>query len=165
MDTSALLQVARETVGKVTWCFVVTQSLTDAPNARIVRPGPLREDWSIGFMTERTCRKVGEIEEAGRFTMAFQYDPERAYVTLQGKPEVIADPRIKRAIWSEEAQRFHPNGPDDPNVVIVRLLTDRIELYNAERDVQPEPAGLCSWVLTRSADGWTPHRSSPRSAA
>ena len=113
-------------------------------------------------MTERTCRKVEEIEQAGRFTMAFQYDPERAYVTLQGKAEIMSDATVKRAVWSEEARRFHPGGPDDPNVVIVRLLTDRVEVYNAERDVQPEPIGLCSWVLTRSAEGWTPHLSSPR---
>jgi hypothetical protein len=39
MDTSALLQVARETVGKVTLCFVVTSNPAGAPNARIVRHG------------------------------------------------------------------------------------------------------------------------------
>ena len=165
MDTAALLQIARETVAKVTWCFVVTSNPTGAPNARIVRPGPLRDDWSIGFMTERACRKVVEIVRAGRFTMAFQFDPELAYVTLQGQPQIVEDVAVKRAVWSPESQRFHPGGPEDPNVVIVRLRVDRIELYNAQRGVQPVPIGLCSMVLERSADGWSQHLTSPREAA
>ena len=165
MDTSTLLQVARETIGKVPLCFVVTSSARGAPNARIVRPGPLREDWSIGFMTERTCRKVREIEQAGRFAMAFQLDSELAYVTLQGGHQIIADPNVKRAVWSAESQRFHPGGPEDPNVVIVRLRTDRIELYSVAHGVQPKPTGLCSVVLERSGEGWHQQLSSPRDAA
>jgi general stress protein 26 len=165
MDTSTLLQVARETISKVTWCFVVTSGPDGTPNARIVRPGPLREDWSIGFMTERTCRKVREIERAGRFAMAFQFDPELAYVTLQGEHQIVADVNVKRAVWSAESQRFHPGGPEDPNVVIVRLRTDRIELYNGTHGVQPKPVGLCSVVLARSGDGWLQHLTSPRDAA
>jgi general stress protein 26 len=116
-------------------------------------------------MTERACRKVAEIVRAGRFTMAFQFDPERAYVTLQGQPHIVEDVAVKRAVWSPESQRFHPGGPEDPNVVIVRLRVDRIELYNVERGVQPDPIGLCSMVLERSADGWSQHLTSPRDAA
>lgn len=165
MDTPELLTIARETIAKVPLCMVVTSAPNGAPNARVVRPGPLREDWSIGFMTERHCRKVQEIEVAGQFAMAFQYDAEQAYVTLHGRPAFIDDIKVKRAIWSTESDRFHPGGPDNPNVVIVKLLVESIELYNASRGVQPAPLGLCSVRLVRSGGGWMQSLTSPRSAA
>lgn len=44
VDTSALLAIARETIAS----------------------GKLRDDWSVGFMTERYYRKVVEMERAGQ---------------------------------------------------------------------------------------------------
>ena len=166
MNTVDLLTIARETIAKVPWCFVITANSSGAaPNARIVKPGHLRDDWSIGFMTERFCRKTHEIESAGQFTMAFQCDSELAYVTLQGRPQFIDDIKIKQALWSTESDRFHPRGPADPNVVIVKLLTESVELYNASRGVQPAPLGLCSVRLVRMGIDWTQHFTSARSAA
>lgn len=165
MDTPALLAIARETIAKVPLCMVVTSVLNGAPNARVVRPGPLREDWSVGFMTERHCRKVREIAAAGQFAMVFQYDAEQAYVTLRGRAAFIDDVKVKQAVWSSESERFHPGGPEDPNVVIVRLLTESIELYNASRGVQPAPPGLCAVRLVRSGTTWAQAPTSPRSAA
>ena len=155
MNTAKLLAIARETIAKVPLCMVVTSTRNGAPNARVVRPGPLREDWSIGFMTERSCRKVQEIEEVGQFAMAFQYDLEQAYVTLQGKAAFIDDVKVKRAVWSAESNRFHPGGPEDPNVVIVKLLAESIELYNGSRGVLPAPLGLCAVRLVRAGSGWS----------
>lgn len=86
MNTADLLISARQVIAKVPLCLVVTSAPDGAPNARVVRPGPLRDDWSIGFMTERSCRKVREIEVAGNFSMVFQCDADKAYVTLQGRP-------------------------------------------------------------------------------
>ena len=165
MQTADILAIARETIAKVPLCFVVTVGLGGEPNARVVRPGPLRPDWTIGFMTELYCRKVKEIQAARYFTMAFQHDEEQAYVSLLGRPQLIEDVNIKRAIWSKEADRFHPGGPNDPNVIIVRLNTERIEIYNSARGIQPEPAGLSSVVLVRSGSDWLQSVSSTKSAA
>ena len=125
MDTIALLTVARETIDKVSFCFAITVGEGGEASARVVQTGKLRDDWSVGFMTERYCRKVVEMERAGRLTLAYQYDPEKAYVTLTGRPIIIDDVELKRAVWNPSADRWHPGGPDDPNVVIVRLITDR----------------------------------------
>jgi general stress protein 26 len=159
------LRTARDLVCKVPNCFVVTNGLDGEPNARIVRHGPLREDWSIGFMTERWCRKVKEIEHAGRFALAFQCDEDAAYVTLHGAAQFIEDEPTKAAAWSAESNRFHLGGPADPNVVIVRLMTDRIELYSGAAGIQPDPPGLNSFVLTRHNGEWRQGKSSTKIAA
>jgi general stress protein 26 len=97
--------------------------------------------------------------------MAFQYDAEQAYVTLHGRALFIDDIQVKRAIWSPESDRFHPKGPDDANVVIIKLLSESIDLYNASRGIQPAPFGLCAVTLTRSGTDWIQGLSSPTGVA
>ena len=165
MDTKDLLQIARETIGKVTYCFAVTVAAgREEASARIIQPSALREDWSVGFMTNRRCRKVAEMEASGRLTLGYQHDPEAAYVTLSGRPEIIDDVEAKRAVWCDESYRWHPGGPEDPDVVLVELMTDRIELWNLKRGVTPAPEGLNSAVLQREGDGWVYGETSPPAA-
>jgi general stress protein 26 len=75
-------------------------------------------------------------------------------VTLIGRPVITDDVALKRAAWGPAADRWHPGGPEDPNVVIVKLLTERIELWSFGRDVMPEPKGLSAAVLVRDPPGW-----------
>jgi len=165
MDTAALLAIARETIDKVPFCFAITVGENGAASARVVQTGGLRDDWSVGFMRERYCRKVVEMERAGRLTLAYQYDPEKAYVTLTGRPVIIDDVALKRSVWNPNADRWHRGGPDDPNVVIVRLITDLIEIWSSGRDVMPEPKGFSAAVLERDGLGWRYSTTSRRSAA
>jgi general stress protein 26 len=105
------------------------------------------------------------MERAGRLTLAYQYDPEKAYVTLTGRPVIIDDVALKRSVWNPNADRWHRGGPDDPNVVIVRLITDRIEIWSSGRDVMPEPKGFSAAVLERDGLGWRYSTTSRRSVA
>jgi general stress protein 26 len=141
-------------IDKVTYCFAVTAADNGEVNARIVQPRKLQDDWTVDFTTNRRCRKFKEIEQSGKLTLAYQHDPDRAYVSLIGCAGIIDDVELKRSRWSAEADRWHPGGPDDPNVVIIRLATERIELWSSVRDVMPEPKGLSAAVLIRDGSGW-----------
>ena len=154
MSAEQLLLIARETIAQVTWCFAVTAAENGEINARLVQIGKPAEDWSARFMTDRRSRKVAEIERSGRLTLAYQHDPDRAYVTLVGRAVAIDDVEAKRAVWRPETYRWHPGGPEDPNNVLVRFTTDRIEMYSGARDVAPEPRGFSAAVLVRTASGW-----------
>ena len=154
MSTERLLGIARETIERVTWCFAITAGEGGDINARLVQIGTLSDDWGTRFMTDRRSRKVAEIERSGRLTLAYQHDPDRAYVTLVGRADVVGDAEAKRAVWRPETYRFHPGGPDDPNNVLVRFVAHRVEMYSGARDVAPEPRGFSAAVLVRTASGW-----------
>jgi general stress protein 26 len=154
MKAHDLLLIARETIDKVRFCFAITTTELGDANARLVEPGKLSEDWTVRFLTNRRCRKVKEIERTEKLTLGYQYDPEGAYVTLLGRAGVIDDVATKRAIWRDAMYRWHPGGPEDPSVVMVELVTERIELWNLARDVMPEPKGFSASVLERDGSGW-----------
>ena len=152
LHSEDLLRIARETIDKVRFCFAVTTSDDGQANARVVEPGKLDEDWRVRFITNRKSRKVGEIERSGRLLLAYQYDPEAAYVTLDGTARIIGDVELKRAVWTEDADKWFPGGPEDPDVVLIELFTTRVELWSLARNVMP---GIGAAVLDRDGDKWT----------
>jgi general stress protein 26 len=154
VETDALLALARRLIGELTFCIAVTQSEEGDANARVVQPRPLGDDWSVDVLTNRRCRKVREAERTGRLTLIYQHDPERSYVSLVGRCEVLDELAFKRAVWTPAHDRWNPGGPDDPATVFLRLHTERIELWSAAHGVMPEPAGYSAALLLRDGDGW-----------
>jgi general stress protein 26 len=154
MNIDDVLSAAKEIINKQTYCFAITVAENQDANARLVQATKVRDDWSVRFFTERRCRKFREIERSRRLTLAYQHDPDRAYATLVGHPKIIEDVETKTAMWGAESHKIHLGGPDDPNLVIVELVVERIEIYSGVRNIAPPPRGLSVAVLTRDSSGW-----------
>ena len=154
METERLLTLARKLIGEATFCVAVTQSDDGDSNARVIQPRPLRDDWTVDFITNRRCRKVREVERTGRMTLLYQGDDDRSYISLVGAAEIVEDVELKRSIWTPAHYRWNPDGPDDPATLFIRLKTERIELWSAVHDVLPPPEGYSAALLLREGDGW-----------
>lgn len=163
METQDLLHVARDIIGKVPACMAITVDQHGEANARVVNPQPLSDAWTVRFATDLRSRKSAEIERTGRLTLAYQCDPEGAYVTLVGHAVINHDVAAKTANWRPGSYRWHPGGPADPNVVYIDFTADRIELWSSPHGVVPDPEqGLWAAVLVREASGWRQQTSLPR---
>lgn len=166
MDTDELLAIARQVIEKVPTCMAITVNGNGEANARVVQPSELSDAWTLWFCTHRGSRKVQEIEQSGKLTLAFQHDPEGAYVTLVGRATINDDVAFKNSFWKPASFRWHPGGPDDPNVVVVDFAADRIELWSSPYGIVPDPLkGLWARVMIREASGWHQSITFPRSQA
>lgn len=152
MEAEELLLVALETIGKLRYCFAMTTTGRGEMSARVVQPGKPDADWRVRFMTSRSSRKVREVEQTGRMLLGYQHDPEAAYVTLGGPATIVDDIDLKRSVWTADADKWYPGGPEDPDVVLVELRTERIELWSASRNIMP---GISAVVLQRDDQGWS----------
>ena len=154
METEPLLHLARRLISELTYCVAITQGEEGESNARIIQPLPVRDDWTVDFLTNRRCRKVREIERSGRLTLLYQHDADKSYVTLVGRATIVEDRELKRAIWKPGHDRWNAGGPDNPETVFARLVPDRIELWSAVHGVLPEPQGYSAALLLRDDGGW-----------
>lgn len=154
MDVDSLLQLARKLIGDVTFCVAATDGEDGSISARVIQPMRLKDDWTVNTITNRRCRKVREIERTGRMTLLYQHDLDKSYVSLMGRAEIVEDLELKRSIWTPAHYRWNPSGPDDPETVFMRLVTDRMELWSAVHKVMPPPEGYSAAVLLRDGEGW-----------
>jgi general stress protein 26 len=75
-------------------------------------------------------------------------------VCLYGTATLDEDLSRRRSAWVPGLAPFVPGGPEDPEFVLVRLDPDRIEVWSEQDRVHPDPFGMASAVVLRSADGW-----------
>jgi general stress protein 26 len=146
-----LLAAARDTVASAPFCCAATPSEAGGVNVRVVGPIPGvsgDEDWTIWFSTLRSSRKAADIRRSGRLTLAYQRD--LSYVALIGRPALFEDRAEIRRRWLESWRVYYPRGPDDPDLIFVRMNVDRIEL--CVPGVSPEPFGSHYSVVERDAD-------------
>jgi hypothetical protein len=47
-------------------------------------------------------------------------------------------------MWGAESHKIHLRGPDNPNLVIVELVVERIEICSGVRNIAPPPRVLVS---------------------
>lgn len=98
--------------------------------ARPLEPRPDREQGIIWFVTDVRGGKDNEIEAAHEVGFVIIDQKEKAYLSLTGGAEVLDDHAKARAIWKKTDDVWWPNGPDDPNVRVLRLVPTRAELWD-----------------------------------
>ena len=152
-----LLTAARETIAEVTYCWAATPSEDGGVNVRLVGPipgVPGEEDWTVWIVTGRRSRKAADIRRAGRLTLGYQHHPDHAYVALIGSAALFDDRNEIHRRWRERWRLYFPGGPDDPDMIFVRMNVGRIEL--CVPGVSPEPFGSRPSVIERGEDrSWT----------
>jgi general stress protein 26 len=53
---------------------------------------------------------------------------------VSGTAEVVDDAEQKRKLWLDELERWFPNGPDDPNVALIRVASSAAQWWTDKGD-------------------------------
>jgi general stress protein 26 len=150
-----LLEVARETINAVKYCFLITISESGKQaNARLVEHHKPDADWTIWICTSSKSRKIKEIRRKNHITVTFQDDNEDAYITMLGLASVVDDSEEKQRHWQDDLIAYFPEGSTGKDYILVKFVPSRIEMMNFAREIIPQPYGLKAAVLTKVAEDW-----------
>ena len=155
VDVSPLLDGAAKTMRSARYCWLATATEAGAPHMRPmgrVLNDPGEDQWKIRFLTDGRSHKAADMRRASEVTIAFQHDPDLAFVTLIGRAELREDPSETRSRWKSAYNAYFPSETDRANAIFVEVEAKRMELWI--RGVTPEPFGLRATVLERDAGGW-----------
>jgi general stress protein 26 len=56
------------------------------------------------------------------------------FVSVSGRVSIEEDVELKKEHWISELERWFPNGPEDPNVLLLRLEADHAEWWTKGGD-------------------------------
>lgn len=106
---------------------------TTAPDGTLVsRPMALQEvefDGDLWFFAERASRKVQHVTH--RPLVNVGAGSGATWVSLTGVAEVVDDLARKRELWDPVVEAWFPDGPEDPDVVLLRVRADSAEYWNS----------------------------------
>lgn len=121
------------------FCMLTT---VDTGGTLISRP-MARQDVDVSaelwFIATRDSRKVGHIQADP--TVSVTVSTDTSWVSLAGKAEVVDDLDTLRELWSTFAEAWIPDGPEDPNAILIRVDVESAEYWD-------NPGGRVATVIS-----------------
>lgn len=90
------------------------------------------ENLTLYTATSKETDKVEELEENPNTHILIGYDGEGfgdAYLEIMGTVTISDEEGLKEKVWNEHMKPYF-KGPDDPNLVILKITPDSMRLMN-----------------------------------
>lgn len=139
-DNVADLDRVWDAIDDIKIAMLVTET-EHGPHARPMTAILNREQGLIWFLSGGPSTKEHEIGDDRLVCLTFS-DGVRTQVSVTGHASVLHDRAIVRKLWSKDADAFIPSGPDDPNVVAIRVVPHGVELWEGQRQLVKRLAQL-----------------------
>jgi len=116
-------------------CMLATRGADGELHARpMSNNGKVEWDGDSWFFAPADGRLVAAIEQHAEAVTTYRADDRFAWVALSGSAGVVDDPEQKRRLWLDELERWFPNGPDDPNVALIRVASSAAQWWTDKGD-------------------------------
>jgi general stress protein 26 len=135
-----------------TVCMMTTATPDGALRARPMHALPERDSAEIWFYTRMSGGKCDEIEDDAQVCLGFARPQSNDYVSLSGVAAATQDRAMIRKHWSPFVAATFPEGPDGPDVGMIRVRLTAGEYWDG--DNSSLLAGLK--MLLGAARGETP---------
>ena len=106
---------------------------------------------TLWFFTGAASPKAGEVDEEREVALAFIDKAGQDYVSISGRATVVRDRARARALWTEDQRVWYPDGPDDPELALLKVTVEQAEYWD-----RPTSAVVGSQGLVRAIADETP---------
>ena len=131
-ETRAIAEVLRE----IDICMLVTRRDGAVRGRPMSNNGKVEYDGDSWFFTFRDSGKVADIEADPTVELAYVATEQSTWVSVEGRAEIVDDADRKEALWEPGLEQWFQHGPDDPQVVLLKVRADRVHAWaNGEEKV------------------------------
>ena len=128
-----------ELIKDIDICMLVTQSSGTVRGRPMSNNGKVEFDGDSWFFSLRESGKVADIEQDPRVELAYIATERGAWVSVEGKAEVVEDDAKKRELWEDDLGQWFQNGPDDDELILLKVRADRIHAWANGEELVAEP--------------------------
>ena len=135
----AIFVAARDIMSKARYATLITLDAKSAPQARVVDPFPVEDNWIVWIATTSASRKVAEIRREPRVALSYFDTQDQGYVTLTGTAAIVRDPVEKAKRWKDEWAAFYKDKNRGDDYTLIRLTATRLEVSSPSRGMNNDP--------------------------
>jgi general stress protein 26 len=85
------------------------------------------EIWFVTRADSKKCRDLGHEPQCA--LTFFTGEAGGPTISVSGTGEVLRDRRLARELWDASWARWFPEGPDAPEVALIRVLPEHVERH------------------------------------
>jgi len=152
LSGDAALTKLRELLEHFPIAFMVTLSNGHACARPLGVCGKPEEfDGTLWFITDRRSHKVEEISDGEETSLIFQNDERGTYAHMRGRASVVEDREQLAALYTPDQRTWFPDGPDDPNMTLVRFDVDDADYWDGHNSRARKAVAFLTSVITGHA--------------
>lgn len=87
-------------------------------------------DGTLWFFTALDSEKIAEIDRDNRVNASYADHDKGSYVSIFGQCQLLRDAAKAKELWNPFAKTWF-KGPDDPNLVLMRVTPESAEYWDA----------------------------------
>ena len=138
-----------ELIDGIDYAVFTTRGSDGAPlHARPMAYRKVEGDGDLWFFTKKDSRKVKELSADPQTLVSFADPGRQTFVSITGRSEVVADRAKVKALWNEIYRAWFPGGPEDDNVVLIRVEAERAEYWDTPTSALVYAFGYVKAVVT-----------------
>jgi general stress protein 26 len=127
-DQSEVAKLA-ELVQKFRIAMLTTVSADGALTSRPMAVQETEFDGDLWFFAQRDSDQVRHLSADPRIGVALS--SLDTWVSISGTAELVEDRAKARQLWNSAVEAWFPNGPDDPDVVLLKVHADGAEYWDS----------------------------------
>lgn len=118
-------------------------------------------DWDFDgvawFLVPRDSRLVSELTRSPDVNLAYASPEEDTFISLAGRAQVQQNPARARELWNRWAEMFFPDGPESPEVGVLRVEIRSAEYWTGPNDLIEKVTGAAKALVEKDPSGLGHH--------
>jgi general stress protein 26 len=106
------------------------------------------EKGTLWFFASRSSHQVATEMQAPLVNVVFVNSGKQRYVSVSGRVSVVDDRAKRHALWSPPAKIWFKQGPDDPDLVLLRVDVDHADYWEAPSNIVTRMIGFAAAMVT-----------------
>ena len=100
----------------------------EQPYSRVMQTARVDDDFTLYYAAFAWASLVAQVHANPRVCVTYYYNGEDLRVF--GKAKLLVDPELRKELWQDIWTKYWPRGAEDPDYVIVRVASERVEYRN-----------------------------------
>jgi len=105
---------------------------------------------NLWFFTSTDTELWDNIVANPQVNLSFAEPEDQVYVSISGTAERVVDRERIKAMWNPAVQAWYPHGPDDPHVMLVKVVSHSAEYWDSSASGMVSLYKMAKAVLTGS---------------
>ncbi len=86
----------------------------------------------LWFFSAKDTPKILEVQKDSEVNLSYSDPAKEVYISVSGVARAFQDPAKVRELWNSDAQRWFPEGPDDPSITILKVEMTQAEYWDVK---------------------------------
>ena len=147
----------RELIKDVKYALLTTATPDGTLHSRPLTTLDWEFDGVAWFLVARGSRVAAEVGASPSVNLSYSSPDDDIFVSLAGRAQVSQDPGRARELWNRWAEMFFPEGPESPEVGVLRVDVRSAEYWSGPEGVVEKVTGAAKALISKDPSGLGHH--------